>query len=182
MLFWVSMLLDKRSSYSPIKPNFCDKIWTRHFFFFFFLDNLFLVWPLPQLWKRHTCYCYKKKKIENVVNIVLTSTCLTGFPTRQHCWLALKRSQCCCVSLCCVGFDPITEPTQPAHLGWVCQLNHWVTEAQPLSGRPLPAVELSKPSNQGQPAGHGSPVCDCAGEWTRANSGNCVVVYILSFQ
>jgi hypothetical protein len=37
MLFWFSMLLNKRSSYSwPIKPNIREEVWTRHFFSCFF--------------------------------------------------------------------------------------------------------------------------------------------------
>jgi hypothetical protein len=145
------------------------------FFFLFFLTIFFLCDLFLTVKEAHLVLLQTKEIVENVVNIVLTSTCLTGCPTRQHCWLALKRSQCCCVSLGCVGFDPIAEPTQPTHLDWVFQLNPWVTEARPLSGRPLPAVELPAPSNPGQP-GNGGPGCDCAVERTRVNSGNHAVV------
>jgi hypothetical protein len=145
------------------------------FFFLFFLSIFFLCDLFLTVKEAHLVLLQKKKIIENAVDIVLMSTCLTGCPTRRHCWLALKRSQHCRVSLGCVGFDPIAEPTQPTHLGWVCQLNRWVTEARPLSGRPLPDVELPVPSNPGQP-GNGSPGCDCTGERTHANSGNHAVV------
>ena len=106
-----------------------------------------------------------------MVKIVLMSTCLVGYPKRQHCWLAMKRKpKLSCFSRMRVSLTS-ADPTQPTHLDWAFQLNHWVKESRPSSVRPLPA-----PSDSGQPS-NGSPVCDCASEQTCANQGNHAVVY-----
>jgi hypothetical protein len=89
------------------------------FFSCFFFDN-FLCDLFLTVKEAHLVLLQTKKIIENVVDIVLTSTCLTGCPTRQHCWLALKRSHCCCVSLGCVWLDPIAgQPSQHTLVGCV---------------------------------------------------------------